>query len=247
MCPKLILNQTASLTYLWLVTCYSKLHDRMSFLTSTSLYYMLEDTASLFFKVPRYSQVDPCCTVQLVWCACYMVPRARCTWCTVWLAWCAWCSMCGEDVARCGVTGAGTAFLDGVPMNIPLMPSSDGWYKCEECGYQTPNREHYKSHVMVHRPPKWKCFYCEQKYPVMWVSLWCPCLCLLLLGPCLCFCKVRVSVCFCEVRVSVWLCEVHVSVWFCELLFLWNEQHCDSQQMRYSGARLWKRFYGGSI
>lgn len=62
---------------------------------------------------------------------------------------------------------SGTVFLDGVPVDFPLIPDGSGWYRCLQCDYQSVNREHFKMHVVIHRPPKWKCFYCDQKYSVM--------------------------------------------------------------------------------
>jgi len=61
----------------------------------------------------------------------------------------------------------GQVFLDGVALDIPLHADESGWFRCGECGYQSLNREHYKMHVVIHRPPKWQCFYCDQKYPLM--------------------------------------------------------------------------------
>jgi len=60
-------------------------------------------------------------------------------------------------------------FLDGVALDISLNADEGGWFRCGECGYQSMNREHYKMHVVIHRPPKWQCFYCDQKYPLMYV------------------------------------------------------------------------------
>ena len=64
----------------------------------------------------------------------------------------------------------GHVFLDGVALDISLNADESGWFRCSECGYQSLNREHYKMHVVIHRPPKWQCFYCDQKYPLMYVA-----------------------------------------------------------------------------
>lgn len=57
--------------------------------------------------------------------------------------------------------------MDGVELDITLIPDKDGYYRCPHCEYLTANRSHYKMHSVIHRPRKWKCFYCSHKFPLI--------------------------------------------------------------------------------
>lgn len=93
--------------------------------------------------------------------------------------WFVWVVRTGARVtpaALSGLAGLGASaadsslsILDGVEVNIPLITDDFGLFRCPDCAYQTSNKAHYRMHVMIHRPRKWQCVYCQLKFPLLYV------------------------------------------------------------------------------